>query len=110
MHYTVLTQTVHMLVVLLSPPPPPPLTQFLQTTVAEMVQQFEEQLSRYQAFWEVMDQLDREAWVLEPEHPTPACVFRRIVISKANHSSCIIFLDVNVSHPAPQPHSSLCLP
>ena len=40
-------------------------------------------MSVHQAFWEVMDALDRDTWVLEPEKPTPGCNYRRIVVCKA---------------------------
>lgn len=55
---------------------------FQQTTLAEVVEQFEDRLCHHQQFWDVMDELDRKTWVLEPENPTPACNYRRIVIGK----------------------------
>ena len=46
------------------------------------MRQFKEELSRYQLFWDELDQLDSRAWVLEPENPSPSCNHRRIVIGE----------------------------
>ena len=40
-------------------------------------------LKVHQVFWDVMDQLDRETWVLEPQQPKPDSICRRIVVCKA---------------------------
>lgn len=85
---------VHLLfaqVCTLSPPPPhsssltfphslPHVS--VQTTLYEVVKSFEDHLSVYQLIWDVMDELDRETWVLEPQQPTRSCNYRRIVVCK----------------------------
>jgi hypothetical protein len=52
-----------------------------------MLERFEEQLKVHQVFWDVMDLLDRETWVLEPQQPKPDSICRRIVVCKA-FSNC----------------------
>ena len=41
-------------------------------------------------FWDVVDELDQNCWVLEPEHPTKADVARRIAVGK-NMAACTPF-------------------
>ena len=51
-----------------------------QASLCDVVRQFEQELCRYQRFWDTMDQLDRETLVLEPERPSRGDTQRRIVI------------------------------
>lgn len=51
-----------------------------KTGLREIVERFEEQLKIHQVFWDVMDQLDQETWILEPQNPTRGSNSRRIVI------------------------------
>ena len=45
-----------------------------------LVEQFEHWLVQFEPLWKALDEIDRECWVLEPEKPTRACTYRRIVI------------------------------
>ena len=46
------------------------------------LEQFEGHLKLFQVFWGVMDHLDANAWVLEPDPPSRAHTFRRIALPK----------------------------
>ncbi|XP_031569039.1 E3 ubiquitin-protein ligase FANCL-like [Actinia tenebrosa] len=57
--------------------------------------QFEEALKTYEEFWDIMDEIDKNTWVLEPDQPSRSCTTRRIALG--NNSS--IHLEVNPVHP-----------
>lgn len=61
----------------------------------EVMQQFNAFVAKYQAFWDVLDDLDAKTCVLEPHRPTRATGRRRIALEK--HAS--IQIEVNASHP-----------
>ncbi|XP_020896902.1 E3 ubiquitin-protein ligase FANCL [Exaiptasia diaphana] len=61
----------------------------------ELHHQFEQALTNYQEFWDMMDEIDQNTWVLEPDHPQRACTTRRIALG--NNSS--IHIDINPLHP-----------
>jgi hypothetical protein len=63
----------------------------LLNSVKDIVLQFEKVLDNYQLFWDTMDEIDHNTWVLDPESPSRSCVYRRIVIS----SSTSVHLTVN---------------
>jgi E3 ubiquitin-protein ligase FANCL len=70
-----------------------------KTTLCEVVARFEEQLCAHQRFWDVMDELDRETWVLEPEQPSRQCNFRRIVLG----SNMSLYLSIDPLRPSGLP-------
>lgn len=37
-------------------------------------------MESFQEFWKEMERIDKQTWVLEPEHPNPASTLRRIAI------------------------------
>ena len=55
---------------------------------ASMVSFFDGVLAHYQDLWDVLDDLDREAIVLEPESVTRACTFRRLALG--DHASLLV--------------------
>lgn len=52
---------------------------------------FQGELGHYQRFWDVMDDLDRELWVLEPATPSRSTTYRRIGVLP--HCSLHIVVD-----------------
>jgi len=56
---------------------------FDPASLSAVKRQFAAAIAKYQDLWLVLEDLDANAWVLEPEHPTPADVARRIGIG--NH-------------------------
>ncbi|XP_037072379.1 E3 ubiquitin-protein ligase FANCL-like [Pollicipes pollicipes] len=47
----------------------------------DLFQRFEEAVERYQAFWNALDAVDAELWVVDPERPARRDQRRRLVIS-----------------------------
>ncbi|XP_065182863.1 E3 ubiquitin-protein ligase FANCL-like [Sycon ciliatum] len=47
----------------------------------EVYDQFTQALKLYQDFWNLMDEIDSNVWVLEPEKPNRSALLRRIAIS-----------------------------
>ncbi|KAG2467468.1 FANCL ligase, partial [Polypterus senegalus] len=41
-------------------------------------------LESLKQFWDVMDEIDEQTWVLEPEKPTRSATMRRIAIGNVN--------------------------
>ena len=54
-----------------------------QASLEDVVGQFEQELCKYQRFWDTMDQLDRDTLVLEPERPSRDNTQRRIMIGQS---------------------------
>ena len=44
--------------------------------------QFEGWLQQFEVLWDMLDEVDAKCWVLEPESPTRACTYRRVVVGK----------------------------
>ena len=51
-----------------------------QSTLEQLHSQFLLLLDSLAEFWEVLDEIDRRTWVLEPERPSRADTVRRIAI------------------------------
>ncbi|TMW62142.1 hypothetical protein Poli38472_009635 [Pythium oligandrum] len=51
-------------------------------TLKTILEQFHAFLSEYQAFWNVLDEIDSTCCVLEPQHPTRATGRRRLAVQK----------------------------
>ena len=51
-----------------------------QSTLQQLHSQFVLVLDSLAEFWEVLDEIDRRTWVLEPERPSRADTMRRIAI------------------------------
>lgn len=60
-------------------------------SLVSVVQQFSAVLETYQDFFRAMEDLDKNAWILEPEHPSWRECYRRIALS--NHCSARIQVD-----------------
>lgn len=46
----------------------------------EITRQFQKELDKYQDLWMVLDDLDNNTWVVEPERPTRGSISRKIVV------------------------------
>lgn len=64
-----------------------------------VLRSFEEAVAAHGRLFDALDDLDRNAWVLEPEHPTHAETFRKIVVGR--HSSLLV--DLDPVHPSAVP-------
>lgn len=53
-----------------------------------LVQQFEAWLVQFGPLWASLDEIDEKCWVLEPEKPTRACTYRRIMIGQCVWTLC----------------------
>jgi E3 ubiquitin-protein ligase FANCL len=69
-------------------------------TLSNVLHQFQLALSPYQQFWSEMDDLDRKAWILEPENPSRAATERRVAV--APHCSIMLTVDPLNPRSAPQ--------
>jgi len=52
----------------------------VQTTLADVFHQFTDAVSQWQTFWDVVDEIDANTCVLEPEHPTRSATYRRLAL------------------------------
>ena len=41
-----------------------------------------QELNKYKDLWDVMDEMDKNCWILEPESRLRSCCYRRIAIGK----------------------------
>lgn len=57
----------------------------------------------YEEFWDVMDEIDQNCWVLEPEHATKADVSRRVALG--NNTS--LHVKINPQYPKMMPECHL---
>jgi len=53
--------------------------------------QFTDAVSQWQAFWDVVDEIDGNACVLEPEKPTHAATYRRLALGLWWHAVAVYF-------------------
>ena len=53
-----------------------------ENPIKQLHQQFEAELKHYQHFWDVLDELDKNTWVLEPEAPSRSCTHRRLALGQ----------------------------
>lgn len=70
-----------------------------KNTLAAVYAQFTQTTHEYQELWDVLDELDKNTWVLEPENPTRASTSRRIAIG----SSGSLQLAIDAAHPRSLP-------
>jgi len=49
-------------------------------TLSDVFHQFVGAVSHWQAFWDVVDEIDGSTCVLEPEKPTRAACYRRLAL------------------------------
>ncbi|KAK3591555.1 hypothetical protein CHS0354_041597 [Potamilus streckersoni] len=61
----------------------------------DIYSQFHHIVSLYQEFWDMMEEIDRNTWVLEPEKPNYSAVHRRLAIS----SGASVQIAVDPKHP-----------
>lgn len=66
-----------------------------EDSMVTLLKAFELELDKYQLFWDIVDELDHETHVLEPEAPTRASNTRRIFIA----SNVSIYLVIDPVHP-----------
>lgn len=65
------------------------------TNLSDAVRLFTLELAKYQVFWDVCDDWDRNTWVLEPRHTDRSCLSRRVVISR----SVSVYVLINLTQP-----------
>ena len=53
-----------------------------QSGIQHVYNQFRDVAQQYQEFWDMMEEIDRNTWILEPEKPTHSATYRRIAISR----------------------------
>jgi E3 ubiquitin-protein ligase FANCL len=68
--------------------------------------QFQEKVVLCSDLWNVLDEIDENTWVLEPERPTRSCVMRRIAFGKG----ASVQLDLDPLHPRAIPEYRLLGP
>lgn len=57
----------------------------------QLYHQFQQTLSQFEDFWDMLDEIDSNTWVLEPEQPSRSCTSRRIALG--NNAS--VQIDLN---------------
>eukprot|EP01018_Ginkgo_biloba_P006628 Gb_35791 [translate_table: standard] len=70
-----------------------------EATLKDVVDQFIEIIEKFQDFWNIMEDIDRSVWVMEPVHPSKASSFRRIALG----GHCSLSLIVNAFSPRSVP-------
>ena len=65
------------------------------SNLRDMIAFAENELEKYQLFWNIMDDLDSNVWVLEPQNPTRSSTVRRIAIKE----HCSMHVKINPSNP-----------
>jgi E3 ubiquitin-protein ligase FANCL len=60
-------------------------------TLHDALHQFEDKIKSFQRFWDILDDLDHMAWIIEPTAPTRSCTYRRVALEK--HVTLTITLD-----------------
>ena len=68
-------------------------------SLAGALSQFRAALARHQLLWDMLDDLDAHAWVLEPKNPARDCVSRRVALG----DHCSLQLELHVGAPASLP-------
>ncbi|XP_030052062.1 E3 ubiquitin-protein ligase FANCL isoform X1 [Microcaecilia unicolor] len=66
-----------------------------QSSLINIQKQFMAALDSMKEFWDVMDEIDKETWVLEPENPTRNATTRRIAIG----NNVSVNIEVDPRHP-----------
>ncbi|XP_073528505.1 E3 ubiquitin-protein ligase FANCL isoform X1 [Phyllobates terribilis] len=70
-----------------------------QSNIQDIYQQVLLTLESLKGFWDMLDEIDTQTWVLEPEKPTRAATMRRIAIG----NNVSITIDLNPRHPTMLP-------
>lgn len=84
-------------------PVPLAITWTPQSTLEQLHKQFVLVLESLTEFWDVLDELDSQTWILEPEKPTWSDTMRRITIG----NNVSIKVEVNPRHPKMLPECCL---
>ena len=63
-----------------------------QSQLTDIYEQFSQCVHQYKEFWDMMGEIDRNTWVLEPEKPTYSAVHRRIAISMLSSKIILGFI------------------
>uniref|UniRef100_A0A8C5ASD1 FA complementation group L n=1 Tax=Gadus morhua TaxID=8049 RepID=A0A8C5ASD1_GADMO len=77
-----------------------------QSTLEKLHSQFMLVLESLAEFWEVLDEIDRRTWVLEPERPSRADTMRRIAIGSSVLHNLQDVLEIEFPSPATHEKSS----
>lgn len=60
-------------------------------SLQKILDQYKEKISKLQEFWDIMEDFDKNTWVLEPEKPLYSHTMRRIALG--SHSSILVEID-----------------
>lgn len=71
--------------------PAQPKWQPTSASITEALKQFEKMLEEFQEFWNMLDDIDNNTWVLEPERKNYSAQLRRIALG--NHCSICVTVD-----------------
>ncbi|XP_022843822.1 E3 ubiquitin-protein ligase FANCL isoform X3 [Olea europaea var. sylvestris] len=69
------------------------------SSLRDVVRQFQEHMDKLQDFWSTLDDIDRSLWVTNPKQPDLATSYRQINIG----NDCYIMLSINASDPRALP-------
>ena len=67
-----------------------------KSSLKDVISCYQQEFSKYQDFFFVMDDFDKNCWVLEPEHPSRSSNTRRILLE--NYISLQLEIQVNDPH------------
>ena len=76
------------------------------SSLATVYTTFVASLARYQSAWAALQDIDDNAWVLEPAHPSKSCMFRRIALDDV----VSVQVELNRGNPAAVPDCRLLGP
>uniref|UniRef100_A0AAY4E5L4 RING-type domain-containing protein n=1 Tax=Denticeps clupeoides TaxID=299321 RepID=A0AAY4E5L4_9TELE len=94
-------------------PVPFSVTWTLQSTLAHIHKRFLAELEGLAEFWSVLDEIDVQTWVLEPEKPSRADTMRRIAIGNDTNPDCGVLQNLKdvleIEFPSPATHEKSSL-
>lgn len=89
---------------------PEPLTPFSGPSslwsCSDLLKNFKQALTKYQALWDVLDDIDANAWVIEPVGCTRGYTHRRIVVK----DGISLIIQINTAQPSSLPHCTFLGP
>ncbi|CAN0316897.1 unnamed protein product [Ascophyllum nodosum] len=71
-----------------------------ESSLKTVLEQFRATLVPYLALWNVLEDLDRHTWVLEPEKPSRSTTYRRVAV--AAHCSLMLKIDPRAPSAVPE--------
>ncbi|RHZ59955.1 hypothetical protein Glove_360g162 [Diversispora epigaea] len=71
------------------------MTQFQATNLKDVINYYSKEFGNFQEVWAMLDDIDLNTWVLEPDKPKRSDLMRRIALG--NH--CSLKIEIDVNHP-----------